>query len=97
MRAALRAFPFALAFLLQAAAPKPFKIIEAGIHEGEDGPLPPARATFVPGEVIFFSCRIDGYQVSSAKKVALQFTFSAVDPAGVPVIEPMTGKVDTEL
>jgi hypothetical protein len=97
MRAALRVFPFALALLLQAAAPKPFKIIEAGIHEGEDGPLAPARATFVPGEVIFFSCRIDGYQVSPAKKVALQFTFSAVDPAGVPVIEPVTGKVDTEL
>src|SRR5262249_23109194 len=57
----------------------------------------PARATFVPGEVIFFSCRIDGYQVSPAKKVALQYTFSALDPAGVPVIEPVTGKVDTEL
>src|SRR5437879_8948123 len=97
MKAALRAFPFALAFLLQAAAPKLFKVIEAGIHQSEDGPLAPSGTTFVPGEVIFFSCRLDGYHVSPAKKVAIQYEFSAADPAGVSLIEPVTGKVDAEL
>ena len=47
--------------------------------------------------MIFFSCRLDGYQVSPAKKVAIWYEFSAVDPAGVPLIEPATGKVDAEL
>jgi len=97
MRAASGVFACALAFLLQAAAPKQFKIIEAGIHQSEDGALAPAGTTFVPGEVLFFSCRVDGYQVSPAKKVAIQYEFSAVDPAGVLVIEPVTGHIDAEL
>ena len=68
---------FALALVLQAAAPKPFKIIEAGIHQTEDGPLAPAGTIFVPGEVIFFSCRLDGYEVSPEKKVAIPFQAGA--------------------
>src|SRR5712691_6300598 len=55
MRAASGVFACALAFPLQAAAPKQFKIIEAGIHQSEDGALAPAGTTFVPGEVLFFS------------------------------------------
>jgi hypothetical protein len=71
-----------------ATPPKAFKIIDAGIHQTEDGPLVEKGATFVPGEVIFFSCRLDGYHLSEGHKVAIQYEFSAVDPAGVPVIEP---------
>ena len=97
MRTAFRVFGCTLVCLLEAAAPKPFRVIEAGIHQSEDGPLAPAGTSFVPGEVIFFSCRIDGYQVSPVKKVNIQYQFSAVDPAGVPIVEPVTGKVDTEL
>jgi len=97
MRVALRSFLFGFALVLQAAAPKPFKIIDAGIHQTEDGPLAPAGTTFVPGEVIFFSCRLDGYEVSPENKVAIRYEFSAVDPGGVPVVEPVSGKIDAEL
>jgi len=97
MRVALRSILFALALVLQAAAPKPFKIIEAGIHQTEDGALSPAGTVFVPGEVIFFSCRLDGYEVSPEKKVSIRYEFSAVDPDGVPVVEPVSGKIDAEL
>src|SRR5579859_2505370 len=90
--------PFILILALTAATPpRAFKIIDAGIHQSEDGPLVEKGTTFVPGEVIFFSCRLDGYQVSAAKRVAIQYEFSAVDPAGVPVAEPVKGKIDTEL
>jgi hypothetical protein len=90
--------PFILTLGMSAATPpKAFKIIDAGIHQSEDGPLVEKGTTFVPGEVIFFSCRLDGYQVSSDHKVAIQYQFSAVDPGGVPVVEPASGKVDTEL
>jgi hypothetical protein len=79
------------------AAPKPFHAIEASLHQREDGtPIEPGTV-FVPGEVIFFSCRLDGYQVSKEKKIAIQYEFSAVDPGGVPVMEPVTGKVEAEL
>jgi len=97
MNVALRAIPFALAFAWQAAPAKPFRIIEAGIHQSEDGPLSPPGTIVVPGEVIFFSCRLDGYDVSPAKKVAIKYEFSALDPGGVPIVEPVSGKIDTEL
>jgi hypothetical protein len=98
MNAPLRVLSFILTAVLSAAAPpKAFKIIDAGIHQTEDGPLIEKGTTFVPGEVIFFSCRLDGYQVSTTQKVAIQYQFSAVDPAGLPVVEPASGKIDTEL
>ena len=98
MNAPLRALSLILASVLTSAAPpKAFRIIDAGIRQTEDGPLVEKGATFVPGEVIFFSCRLDGYQVSTAHKVAIEYQFSAVDPVGVPVVEPVSGKVDTEL
>jgi hypothetical protein len=98
MKPPIRVLPFVLTLALSAAAPpKSFKIVDAGIHQTEDGPLVEKGAAFVPGEVIFFSCRLDGYQVSAAQKVAIQYEFSAVDPAGVPVVEPVKAKIDTEL
>ena len=98
MKHPLRVLPFVLAPILCAAAPpKAFKVFDAGIHQSEDGPLVEKGTVFVPGEVIFFSCRLDGYQVSAANRVSIQYEFSAVDPAGVPVAEPAKGKIDTEL
>jgi hypothetical protein len=91
------AFLLALPFLLDAAEPKPLKITEAAIHQTEDGPLPPPGTVHVPGEVIFFSCRLDGFAVSPEKKVSLTYNFTALDAAGVPLAEPASGKVDVEL
>jgi len=85
---------FALPPLLHAA---PFKVIDAGIHQTEDGPLIAPGTTFTPGEVVFFSCRLDGFQVSRDKKVSIQYEITAADPKGVPIIEAAAGKVDVEL
>src|SRR4051794_35836776 len=89
------ALVFALPLLLRGAPL--FKIVEAGIHQTEDGVLVAPGTTFTPGEVLFFSCVLDGFQVSKDKKVAIQYEITAVDPAGVPIIEPAPGKVDVEL
>ncbi|MEO7650875.1 MAG: hypothetical protein ABIZ80_10450, partial [Bryobacteraceae bacterium] len=51
----------ALAALAVTAAPKPFAIVQAGIHQIDDGPPVPPGATFVPGEVVFFSFLMDGF------------------------------------
>jgi hypothetical protein len=79
------------------AAPARFHVIEASLHQSEDGPPAEPGAVFVPGEVIFFSCRLDGYQASQEKKVLIHWQFSASDPAGIPIIEPASGKVEAEL
>src|SRR5580692_2531247 len=79
------------------AAPKQFGAVEAALRQREDGPPIEAGTVFVPGEVIFFSCRLDGYKVSKEKKIAITYEFSAIDPGGVPVMETVTGKVEAEL
>ena len=80
-----------------ATPPKQFHVIEASIHHGEDGPPVEPGTFFVPGEAIFFRCRLDGYQNSPTKKITIQYEFSAVDPAGLPIVEPVKGKVEAEL
>jgi len=94
MTAVVPALVLALAFTLQAA---PLQITDAGIREKEDGALIAPGTIFVPADVVFFSCQITGFQVSPAKKVAIEYVFSAVDPKGVAVIEPVSAKVDVEL
>ena len=72
-------------------------MIEAGIHQTEDGPLILKDTTFGPGETLFFSCRLDGFQVSPGKKVSMQYEVSALDPEGIPIIEPESSKIEVEL
>lgn len=84
-----------LALLVQAAPP--LRVVEAGLHDTEDGPLVAKGTAFVPGQMLFFSCRLDGFQVSPAKKVAIEYVFSALDPNGIALIEPVPGYFDTEL
>jgi hypothetical protein len=94
----LTVIPFFLSLVLSAAGPvKPFKVVDAGIHQSEDGPLIDKGTTLVPGEVLFFSCQLEGYQVSPARKIAIEYKFSAVDPGGLPVVEPVSAKIETEL
>jgi hypothetical protein len=86
---------FPLAFTLQAAPP--LRIIDAGIQQTEDGPSIAKGTTFVPGEVIFFSCRFDGYTLSPVKKVAIDYELTTTDPNGIPLIEPVAANIDAEL
>ena len=83
-----------MAFTLQAAT---LKITDAGIREKEDGVLIAPGTTFVPADVVFFACQLQGYQVSPEKKVAIEYQFSAVDPNGVAVTEPVSAKINAEL
>jgi len=86
---------FSLAFVLHAAPP--LRVFDAGISQTEDGPFVPKGTTFVPGEVIFFSCRVDGYTLSPVKKVAIDYQLTATDPNGIPLIEPVAAAIDSEL
>jgi len=95
MMAMRRALPFLLALALQAA--EPFRIVDSGIHQTEDGALIMGGSAFVPGDTIFYSCRLEGYQVSAAKKVDIQYKFTAIDPDGVALVEPVSEKIEAEL
>jgi hypothetical protein len=86
-----------LSLAADAAPPTRFQVANAGIHQTEDGALAGSAAVFVPGETIFFSCQLTGYQVSPERKIAIRWEFSAVDAAGIPLVETASGKIETEL
>jgi hypothetical protein len=72
--------------------------IEApSLHQFEDGPELAAAYEFVPGETVYLSCRITGYQIlkkEEAQRVKLSWRMRAVDPSGVPIVKEETRQLD---
>lgn len=91
-------FPVAL-FLLGSASllANPLKIVDAHIHQIEDGPPVLAGATFVPGETVYVSFQLEGYRVSPDQKVHLTYRIEAFDPKGTRIGEPFESSVDAAL
>jgi hypothetical protein len=94
-------WPFCCVLSLLSAAPqaplKPISIINAILHQMEDGPAIYADQKFIAGETIFFSFQVKGYQVSNKKRVRLSYQIEALDSHGVRLVKPESGKIDTEL
>jgi hypothetical protein len=70
------------------------------LHQYEDGPLLPASHEFLPGETIWFSGRIAGFESQQAgdnRNVKLSWQVRIVDPGGVAVEPPKTGRLDESL
>ena len=79
------------------AAPARFHVIEASLHQSEDGPPAEPGAVFVPGEVIFFSCRLDGYQASQEKKMLIHWSSPPPTPPESPSLSPPPERWQAEL
>ena len=70
------------------------------LHQFEDGPLLPSSHEFLPGETVWFSARVSGFDSQVAgdnRNVKLAWQVGLVDPAGVPVEAPQTGRLDESL
>jgi hypothetical protein len=77
-------------------AAEPLAIVNVAIRQMEDGaPLPPGF-TYAPGEILFFSFQVAGYQAAD-EKVHISYEINAVDPKGVPIMEPIKSVVDATL
>ncbi|MFB3776260.1 MAG: hypothetical protein ACE141_01580 [Bryobacteraceae bacterium] len=79
------------------APAKPPEIVNVTVHQYEDGPAVPSGNRFIPGETVFVSFQVKGYSVSSDSKVLLTYRIEAADADGVALVEPDTGRVETEL
>jgi hypothetical protein len=75
-------------------AVKQLAIVNAAIHEIEDGPAVPPGQIHVPGETLFFAFQVDGYQVSPDDKVRISYQVDAFDFAGVRLVETFSEKID---
>lgn len=70
------------------------------LHQYEDGPLLASSYQFLPGETIWFSARIAGFESQPAgdnRNVKISWQVGIVDPDGVAVEAPRTGRLDESL
>jgi len=73
------------------------------LHQYEDGPLLPSSHDFLPGETVWFSCRITGFESEPAgdnrdnRNVKLSWRIGLLDPAKIPVEPAKTGRLDESL
>ena len=79
------------------AAPAPFAILKLAISDIEDGAIVPPSFTFVPGQFVFVSFEVGGYQVSSERKLRLSYKVDAFDSKNVPLMETIANTLDTTL
>jgi len=65
-------------------------IERVAVHQFEDGPVLEASHIFLPGETVYFSCRLAGYQTATSaddqRSVKLAWKLHISDPAGVAVV-----------
>lgn len=81
------------------AAPK-LAFERLALHQYEDGPLLPAAHDFLPGETVWFSCRITGFESEPAgdnRNVKLSWRAGLLDPGKIAVEPPKTGRLDESL
>jgi len=76
---------------------KQLKILRPLLQQFDGGPPLPIGTPFLTGDVVFLSFQIAGYEVSPDSKIDLAYTVEAVDPDGVPVVEPAHGKIATQV
>jgi hypothetical protein len=74
-----------------------FSVDRIALHQFEDGPeLGPSHA-FLPGESVFFSCRLTGYQSAvtgdNQRSVKMSWTLEVTDPSGIPLVAGTKGEI----
>jgi hypothetical protein len=81
------------------AAPK-LAFERLALHQYEDGPLLPTTHDYLPGETIWFSARLTGFEAQAAgdnRNVKLSWQVGLTDPSGVAVEPPKSGRLDESL
>ncbi|MDE3164634.1 MAG: hypothetical protein KGN36_02425, partial [Acidobacteriota bacterium] len=73
------------------------EIVRAIIAQSEDGIPVPSGFGHVPGETLFFSCRIAGYSKTAEDKVHLTYSIQAFDPQGVALTEIYQNELMTDV
>ena len=83
---------------LAAKGPKqPLGIVNTTFQQYEDGPRMPSDMGYGAGELAFFAFEIAGYQKSEKDHIQLVWDWKCLDPSGILLVEPGSGKVDTDV
>jgi hypothetical protein len=85
--------------LLAAAHPASaaFSVDRIALHQFEDGPELGPTHVFLPGESVFFSCRLTGYQAAitgeNQRSVKMSWTLDVTDASGIPLVAGIKGEI----
>jgi hypothetical protein len=90
---------------LVSAAPAPDDLLKlsienASLQQSEDGPSVSNSFVFVPGEAVYFSCQLAGYQKvekDDKNMISLTWSIEVRDPKGILLVRPEEGKIDTHV
>jgi hypothetical protein len=82
----MRFLLIALLPALLTAAPN-LQVVKAVLSQMEDGAPDPPGFIHVPGETLYFTCRIAGYSKNADNQIHLAYSIQAFDPKGVPLTE----------
>jgi hypothetical protein len=83
-----------LAGLAQEPA-KPLAVVNPILQQFEDGPALAGDYKFIPGETVFFSFQVQGYQLSPDRQVRLSYSIEALDSDRIRLAEPASEKLET--
>jgi hypothetical protein len=78
-------------------------VIGAGVQSSEDAPFVQADYRFQPGEFVYTTFQIAGFQVEGGaseekpRKVSMTYTVTPEDANGVALCPPVTDKIEEEL
>jgi hypothetical protein len=79
-----------------AAGAGPLQIVNPAIAQEDGGGSLPPGFTYVPGEVLFFSFQVQGYQAAD-EKIRLHYRVDALDPLGVKIVETVQKALEATL
>ena len=75
----------------------PFGIVRPIISDSDGGAALPASFDHRPGETMFFSCRVTGFQKTPEEKIHLAYSVQAFDSKGVPLMELFKNEITDEV
>jgi hypothetical protein len=75
----------------------PLTILNSLVRDIEDGPAVPPGFSFVPGQFLYISFEVTGYQASAERKIHLTGQMDALDPQGVKLVETLPSEVEAAL
>jgi hypothetical protein len=75
----------------------PLQIVQPIISQSEGGVADAPGATHVPGEILFFTCRVANFTKSPEGKIHLAYSVQPFDPKGVPLTEIYKNELTDEI
>jgi len=71
-----------------APVPKKLAIVKLAFSQSEDGEVVSSKYQFLGGEVLYFSCQVEGYSKTEKDEIRLTFQIEAKDASGVLLQAP---------